>query len=433
MSTRSLVRRAFIALVAFACGPSSDITHVGTLEATLVVAPTIHVVQGETTSVDVRAGPIALNGPMPPSTTFLITTGPLPEGVTCSHVVVSSEDFIHYTLSCSATIDAPIAEIPIQFLAVTNGTIIGIANTLLDVSGVAGSLDPGNQVFVERFAPTAAPGVPWLFGTNVTSSAAATISSDGRVAIDVNGESGESVAIVDATNTVIDSPQVQKVSALAWDGSDLFVATASDVRRLGPSGNSLAPTTMTIASLETTASGSVVAAGNDTNDSTLLTTFTVDGATLDATPPIQVASANMIATNTITTSQGTLVGLAGNSGPSVVQLDPQGAVVATSTLDAQWSHANQIVALPNGEPLVLGLAELQTPNTPSPVGFIHAFDVAFGALGHTYIDGLTTYVVGVTTLVAGAIDPSGRWLYVTGTLTLHSEIMGWVARIRLGP
>lgn len=437
------------------CGPSFGVSPpdagIGP-NVTLTTVPIATVVIGESSSINVTIASLTTS---PQSLT--INTSPLPDGVTCSSAFTST-DTTTVTITFHASADAAISEIPIDVIASSDGKILASTPLTLDVSAVTGSLDPKfgnagivglpngadnptaigvaqdetiivtgfgeNRIFIERFAPSATPGAPWQYGSNASTNAAA-IADDGHVAFEANDTSAESIIEVDATNTLAFSGQVPGATALAWDGSDLFVGTPSSISRLGPSGTSTLPTATNITSLETTAPGSVLAAGIDTNDHPTLTTFTVAGTTLDATPSIVPTTQQAVVTNTVTTSKGTLVGLASAASASVLRLDSQDAVIATYTLGAQWSRATHVLALPNGEPILLGLAQLQVDASTNILpGYIQGFDVAFGALGHTYL-------LGAFTVVAGAIDPTGKYLYVTGTSSGQSQMHAWVARIRL--
>ncbi|HEY2368114.1 MAG TPA: hypothetical protein VGH87_17065, partial [Polyangiaceae bacterium] len=418
----------------------------------LVVPPVVTVVVGESSTFDVDVSAFATSAP-----SLTITTSTLPDGVTCSSVLTSNTGTSHIILTLHASADAAISELPIDVHASSNGKIVASSPLLLDVSGVVGSLDPtfgdagimtlppeaddpnaigvmqdgtiviagfgASKVFVERFLPTAAPPAPWQ--SSVASSSAAAISSDGRVAIAMNQLTSESVIELDATNAIIDTRDVPFATALAWDGSGLFVATTSDLRWLGPNGDALVANDMAVTSLETTSPGSVLVAGLDTSDRPVVRLFTVNGATLDATPPAVLTSDVLATRNTVTTPKGTLVGLTGAASASVVRLDSQRAVVATYPLDARWFRMTEVLALPSGEPVVLGTSQLQMdPNNASLAGFIVGFDSAFGALGHTYL-------MGITTVATGAIDAEGKYLYVTGTKNVASQFRGWVARVRL--
>jgi hypothetical protein len=448
------VKRALFVLAIAGCGPPDSIVVDGGVQdnVQLGVPPVATVVLGESASFDVSVTMFSA------SPNLTITTSPLPGGITCSSAVVTTNGSTHVTLSLQASADAAIAELPITIRATSGGKIVGSSPMLLDVSSVVGSLDPtfgdagilslpsgadapmaisvvqdgtlvvagfgAGRMFIERFAPTTTPGVPWQTGSSVTTTAGAVIASDGRVAFDMNDTSGETVTEVDATNTVILSDAAQGATALAWDGNDLFVATAFDVMRFSSSGNSQVTNAMTIESLETIAPGIALATGADASSTALLTTFTVNGATLDASPPIQITSDNVTATNTVTTAKGTLVGLAGPMSASVVRLDSQGGLLATYPLDASFARANEVVALSNGEPILLGNSQIQEGNSQAETGYVVGFDPAFGAVGHTYI-------LDSATLVAGAIDATGQYLYVTGTMNGTSSYRGWVGRIRL--
>lgn len=441
------------------CGPGDSVTVDGggpPVDVQLTVAPLVTVVLGETASFDVDVSIIDAS-----AHDLTITTSPLPEGITCSTAAVTTFGTTHVTLTLAADSSAAIAELPIDVIATSNEKILASTSVQLEVSSVAGSLDPTfgaagvltlpagannpsaigiapdgtivvtgmgpSKIFIERFAPNASPDAPWQFGSNVTSSTTAAIAADGRVAIDMQDSgNNETVTEIDATNTVIVTRQIPSATALAWDGSDLFVATSYDLRRFGPSGDATLPSSnMIITSLETTAPGIVLAAGSNASANAVIDTFTANGTTIDQAPYIEVSTGNVSTTNTVTTAKGTLVGLAGAAGASAVRLDAQGAVLATYPLDERFANTTEVLALPNGEPLLIGTAQLAPQDKVSaPAGFVVAFDAAFGALGHAYIPNTTT-------LVAGAIDATGRYLYVTGTMSTQSGFRGWIARIRL--
>jgi hypothetical protein len=61
------------------------------------------------------------------------------------------------------------------------------------------------------------------------------------------------------------------------------------------------------------------------------------------------------------------------------------------------------------------------------VGTIVEPDSTFGAVGHAHIP-----IGDTTTIAAATLDPTGRYLYVTGnTTSALNDSRGYVARIRL--
>jgi hypothetical protein len=455
------VRTLGLVLAIAGCGPSDLLVTDGgtgtTANIQLGVPTYVTVATGESTTINVSITAFDV-----PSPTLTVSTSPLPDGVTCQPVVVTVTSTMQAKLTFVASAGAAISELPIAVRVSFNGKIVGSSPVLLDVSAVVGSLDPTfgiggvlalpntadeptairvvddgtivvagtgtSGLFIERFAPWDMPGAPFVAGgSSVTSGAAPAIASNGRVAFDVqNNSNNESITEFSVTNAIILTKQVLPATALAWDGIDLYVATTGDLRRFDPTGDSVLASGMTIASLEPIAPGTVLAMGVNGSASAVLETFTVAGSTFDPSTPIEVSTGKMHALNTVTTSQGTLVGLAGSDGVAVLRLDSQNNTLATYSLGTPWASANKVVALPNGDPIVLGVTQIQTgtKSLDTNAAYVFGFEAPFGVLGHTYI-------LGASTVTAGAIDASGQYLYVTGWTNNGGQFHGWVARLRL--
>ena len=426
-------RLVLVALLA-ACSPSFEQPDAGVVIASLQLGDSVVVVvRGQSATVHVSIFEEQGGAPLH------LSLGTLPAGITSTDVDWQPSQGNAVDLTVTAASDAPDVTLPFTLTATADGAIAGSQSGTLSVSELAGSPDPtfgqngvtslaqigfdakivglhqqtsgawilagfdagGPQVFPVLIRVLANGALDPSFGEGgvrqlsfpqglgITTLGAVAFAPDDRIVLGLARGTDGTVATVDPTGIVTnETPASAPPVALAWDGTDLFVATGSEIDH----GSFSTGSPFALAAMRTSGSGTVIAYGRGP---TGVARFVADasGVRADAT----YASAGFLGLPTSQTTtlepapfdvdaQGrTLVGL---DTFQIARIDSNGALVPTwgqNGLAALAGASNTapfwIHALSSGGAVVIGVASQYLVTMLDASGAA----VPFGTYGRTLL------------------------------------------------
>lgn len=461
------------AVVLVGCA-SDDSSGPGSSVQIALVEPSVVVVRGESTRVDVSV--------VTSSRSLRIVLDGLPEGVAAEPVTWSPGGSAMVTLTVSAATDAPDAEVTCDISATDGARIVGSTTGRLAVSEVDGSLDPsfgegglaflspnstglglaleadggwlvggsvgGSSIFLSRLLASGALDTSFGSGGTITLAPAVgfpvaqvlsmTTSADGHVAFGVRGDTADLGAVV-----VLDS-NAQSTSAiptsiwpvyLASDGGAFFVGDGSTLEHVDASDQKLDAPASNAFAARAVGAGTALVVGSDADHVIVAKWGSTPALALDASygaaGVASVPRLQTIASAIDVDSNGrALAGFsAASQGIGVARL------LANGTLDATYGaggfatlpDCDKVVwvgSLPAGDALVVG-------NCGNGAIGITRFDpsgavAAFGTYGRTK----TTFGGANVLPTSGAVDAARGRACVTGGI---DSVRSFVACYRLTP
>ncbi|HEY1955558.1 MAG TPA: hypothetical protein VGH28_08095 [Polyangiaceae bacterium] len=302
------MKRLALAALLAACGSSApepfDAAEPGSLT---LLQPSVTVVRGESVAIPFTLEVFGLS-------TVHVEIDGLPSGLSASEVDWKLGDPLTQTITVTAAPDAPDAEIAFAVSATSGAIALPSAAGTLSVSDVVGSLDTsfgqggqahlqvvglgitflgmtrqqsgrwmlagysnnggGPEVFPVLLRLLANGTIDPNFGANgiveitpqdstITKVEAVAFAPDDRVAMSLERASDAEVVTIDADGNLLGTmPLADAPIALAWDGDDVFAATASELERLDGTASPLSrDVSFSLAALQPNGPGAVVAFG----------------------------------------------------------------------------------------------------------------------------------------------------------------------------